>query len=107
RIPLHGGLWNALQEFAATDEAKALTGTKKRYLTKTIGTFKRHGAALPPEGKAQMEKLDVELAALTTKFSENVLDSTNAWELIVEDEARLAGLPASAIAMARESAESK
>src|SRR5688572_23300972 len=107
RIPLHAGLWNVLQEYAATEEANALTGTRRRFLTKTIASFKRHGAALPPEGKAELEKIDVELARLTTKFSENVLDSTKAWELTITDESQLAGLPPSAIEMARESAKSK
>jgi oligopeptidase A len=107
RIPLHEGLWKAVQAFGATDEAKALTGIHKRYLEKTIAQFKRYGAALPPEGKAQLEKIDVELAGITTKFGENVLDATNAWELIIEDQHQLAGLPPSATTMARESAMSK
>ena len=54
-----------------------------------------------------MAEIDVELTKITTKFSENVLDSTNAFELIVTDEAKLAGLPPSAIDAARQSAESK
>ena len=60
-----------------------------------------------PAGKKRMADIDVELTKVTTKFSENVLDSTNAFELIVEDEAKLAGLPPSAIAAARQSFESK
>src|SRR5207248_3134124 len=49
----------------------------------------------------------VDLSKWTTKFSENVLDSTNAWELVISDEASLAGLPPSAVAAARQSAEAK
>ena len=107
RLTLHDGLWRALNEFAATPEAAALQGVKKRFLEKTIAAFRRHGAALPPEGKAELEKMDVELSALTTKFSENVLDSTNAFEVLLEREEQLAGLPNSAIEMARESAAAK
>src|SRR5262249_15462624 len=84
-----------------------LTGTMKRYLTKTIDAFKRHGAELNPEGKARLKEIDVALAEITTKFSENVLDSTNAWDLMVTEEAKLAGLPPTAVAAARASAESK
>jgi oligopeptidase A len=62
---------------------------------------------LPPEKKKQLEAIDVELAQLTTRFAENVLDSTNRFELIVTDERQLAGLPPTAVEMARESAESK
>jgi len=106
-LPLNEGLWKAIQGYAATGEARGLTGTLRRYLTKTIDAFKRHGAELDPAGKARLKEIDVELAEITTKFSENVLDSTNAWDLVITDEAQLAGLPPSAVAAARASAESK
>jgi len=106
-IPLNEGLWKAVQHYASTDDAKALTGTRKRFLTKTMDDFRRHGAELDAAGKARLEALDVELSTLTTKYGENVLDSTNQFELILTEEAKLAGLPPTAIAAARASAESK
>src|SRR5271166_1814724 len=106
-LPLNEALWRTVQAYAATDEAKQLTGTRKRYLQKTVDSFRRHGAELDPEGKKKLSAIDVELAQLTTKFGENVLDSTNAFELVIRDEAQLAGLPQSAVAAAKASAESK
>ena len=106
-IPLHAGLWKALQSYSATAEAGALSGTHRRFLTKTVDSFRRHGADLDPAGKARLEAIDIELATVTTKFSENVLDATNAFELLITEKARLAGLPPSAIAAARESAAQK
>ncbi len=106
-IPLNEQLWGQIQRFARNDEARALSGVRKRFLDKTMDDFRRSGAELEPAGKARLEEIDVELAKLTTKFSENVLDATNAFELMIEDEARLAGLPASAREQARESAKSK
>ena len=106
-IPLHAGLWQAIRTYAATEEASALTGTWRRFLTKTIDNFRRHGADLDPQGKARLEAIDMELATVTTKFSQNVLDATNAFELVIADEAGLAGLPPSAVAAARASAEQK
>ena len=106
-IPLNEGLWKAVQQYAGTEEAQTLTGTHKRFLKKTIHDFRRHGAELDPAGKARLEALDVELSQLTTKYAENVLDSTNQFELILTDESKLAGLPPTAIAAARASAESK
>ncbi len=106
-IPLNERLWKSIQRYAATGEARALTGTLRRYLTKTIDAFKRHGAELDPAGKTRLQEIDIQLAELTTKFSENVLDSTNAWDLVITDEARLAGLPPSAVAAARAAAVSK
>src|SRR5579872_3853445 len=106
-LPLNEGLWKAIQRYAATAEARSLTGAMKRYLTKSIDSFKRHGADLRAEGKARLKKIDVALTEVTTKFSENVLDSTNAYELLIEDQKQLAGLPPAAVAAARASAESK
>jgi oligopeptidase A len=107
QIPLNEGLWKQLQRYAAGDEAKALTGPRLRFLTKTLDSFRRHGAELDPAGKKRLGEIDVELAKITTRFSENVLDSTNAFELVMTDEAQLAGLPPSAVEAARQSAESK
>ncbi len=106
-VPLNEGLWNAIKRYAGTEEARALTGTMKRFLTKTMDSFKRHGAELDPAGKARLKEIDVALTELTTKFSENVLDSTNAYELVLTEEQKLAGLPPAAVAAARSSAEAK
>jgi oligopeptidase A len=107
QIPLNEGLWKQLQLFASTPEAVALSGTRRRFLTKTLDSFRRHGAELDPAGKKRMAEIDVELTTLTTKYSENVLDSTTAFELIVASEAQLAGLPPSAIDAARQNAEAR
>jgi oligopeptidase A len=106
-IPLNPALWSAIKAFAATEEAAALTGVRRRYLDKTIENFRRHGADLSPEDKAKLEAIDIELANITTRFAQNVLDATAGWEYVIADEAKLAGLPASAIAAARESASAK
>jgi len=106
-IPLHAGMWKAMQTFSASPEARALTGERRRFLHKTMDTFRRHGADLDAAGKQRLEQIDVELAQVTTKFSENVLDSTNAWEMLITNEADLAGLPPTARASARASAERK
>jgi oligopeptidase A len=106
-IPLNEGLWQSLKRYAATGEGRGLTGTMKRFLTKTIDSFKRHGAELDAAGKARLKEIDVALAETTTKFSEHVLDATNAWELVLTEESQLKGLPPSAVGAARASAESK
>ncbi len=107
RLPLNEGLWKAIQRYAGSDDAKHLDATYRRFLTKTVDSFKRHGAELDAAGKTKLQEIDVALSEATTKFSQNVLDSTNAFELIISDEGKLQGLPPAAIAMARASAESK
>jgi oligopeptidase A len=104
-IPLHAGLWKAIK--ALNESRPLLSPARQRLLTKTVDSFRRHGAELDDAGKSRLAEIDVALAKATTKYSENVLDSTNAFELIIEDEKDLAGLPPTARAAARASAESK
>ena len=106
-LPLNEALWRAVQSYAKTEEARTLSATRQRFLEKTIDNFRRHGAELDPAGKQRISEIDVELSKLTMRFSENVLDSTNEFELVISDEPKLAGLPESAVAMARASAASK
>jgi oligopeptidase A len=106
-IALSAGVWAALKAFAATPEAAALTGTRRRFLEKTVADFRRNGADLDPAGKERLAAIDVELATITLRYSQNVLDAANAFELVVEDAARLAGLPSQSLQAARESAAKK
>ena len=104
-IALDPGLYRTLKAYAETNEARALEGARKRYVEKTLADFRRHGAELDAPGKVRLSEIDVELTELTLKFSQNTLDATNDFELLIEDKNRLAGLPESAIEAARESAE--
>ncbi len=106
-IPLHERLWPVLKRYAGTEDALRQQGARARYIAKTIDDFRRRGADLDPAGKARLAEIDVELAKLTTKFSENVLDATNEFELVLTGESKLAGLPESARAAARQSAAAK
>lgn len=106
-IPLNGDLWQAVKDANDCADRSALSPVQLRYVDKTVRGFRRAGADLDAAGKARLEALDVELTEGTTKFSENVLDATNAFEIIITDEAKLAGLPESARAAAKASAESK
>ena len=107
KIPLNGGLWERLKVAAARPESAALTGEHRRFLDETMADFRQQGADLSAEPKARLEAVQSELAQLTQKYSENVLDATNAWELLVSDPARLQGLPAHAREAARQNALKK
>ncbi|HCO12972.1 MAG TPA: oligopeptidase A, partial [Gemmatimonadetes bacterium] len=95
-IPLDPDLWKRLEAFENTDEANELRGIERRHLNKTLNEFKRAGATLPTDRKNRLQALQVELAQTQQKFSENVLDATAAWELLVTDESRLDGVPEAA-----------
>jgi oligopeptidase A len=106
-IPLDEHLYAALRTFADTLEAKDLAPAQKRFLTTTLDDFRRHGAELSPANKKRLAELSVELTKLTTQYSQNLLDATNAFDVVVTDKARLSGLPDSAIEAALESARAR
>lgn len=106
-IPLNEHLWDLLQTYSKTDEAKKLDPVRKRALEEGMESFRQAGADLPPEKKKRIEEIESELSQLTQKFSENVLDSTNQWELIIHDSKRLQGLPPSALEAAHADAVAK
>ena len=54
--------------------------------------FVRAGAGLDEEQKSKMREINEKMSSLAVKFGENVLEETNAFELLVEDENELAGL---------------
>jgi len=107
RIPLNAALWERLRLFSESPAAKAVSGIRRRLLEETVKDFRQAGADLPAETRARLEAIQRELAEITQKFSDNVLDSTNAWQLVINDESRLAGLPDHARKTARRSAEAK
>lgn len=106
-IHLNLELWKRLKAFAESPAAEKLQGVHHRFVEETLADFRQAGADLPDEKRHRLEALQSELAQVTQKYSDNVLDSTNAWELIVTDESRLQGLPAHAKAAALSSAKEK
>lgn len=76
----------------------------RRHVAETRRDFEDAGADLDAAGKKRLLGIGAELASLTQKFTENVLDSTEAWSKTVTDPALLEGLPASAVDAARERA---
>ncbi len=105
-IPLHAGLYETLSAFARSKKASQQDPVRRRFMSKTLDDFRRHGAELDAPGKKRLEEIDQALSQATTQFSQNVLDSTNAFELFV-DESRISGLPDSAVTAAREAAEAR
>jgi len=107
KIPLNDHLWDLLETYSKTEEARDLPPVKKRALNETMESFRQAGADLPPDKKKRLEELESDLSQTTQKYSENVLDSTNAWEFVTADLDRLSGLPQSAIDAARADAAAK
>ena len=84
-----------------------LKGEDLRLTEKMYKDFSRNGALLDATKKEELRQLDQELSVLSPQFSENVLKATNAFEMWVETEADLAGLPDGAKEAAALAAEAK
>ena len=93
--------YKALQKSAAFS---SLNGARKKIVENAVRDFRLSGAELPDEKKKRFAAIQEELARLSAKFSENVLDATNAFSITVAQE-RTAGIPEDVLHAAREAAE--
>jgi len=106
-LGLDTAVYSRVKAYAATAEAKALTGDRKRYLGIVMDDYRRSGVALDEAKRTRLLQLRQQISQLSTRFAQNALDSTNAFELIITDESQLAGLPETARQAAALSARSK
>ena len=86
-------------------EYATLTLAQRKIIDNEIRDFRLSGAELPEDQKPRFQAISEELASLSAKFSENLLDATNAFAQFVTDEAELAGIPDDVRQAAREAAE--
>ena len=98
-------LYAQYKALAAAPEAAGFDEARRRVLDNALRDFRLGGAELAEADKARFAQIQQELSALSAKFSQNVLDATDAFALYVEDEAGLAGLPADVLANARAAAQ--
>ncbi|KIM08699.1 MAG: peptidase M3 [Sulfurovum sp. FS06-10] len=79
----------------------------QKVIDNEIRGFVLSGANLPLEQKKELEAINLKLSELSNKFSQNLLDATNAYELIIEDEQDVEGIPKSDLALAKTEIEGK
>jgi peptidyl-dipeptidase Dcp len=79
-------------------EALGLTPVQMRLLENTYKSFVRSGANLSAGDQTKLRKINAELSMLGVQFGENLLHDTNAFRLVIDKEADLAGLPPSVVA---------
>ncbi|MEH6582393.1 MAG: oligopeptidase A [Halioglobus sp.] len=100
----HAGLYAAYQQIADREDFEQLSVAQQTAINHALRDFRLSGIALPEEKQQQYGELKKRLTELGSKFTENVLDATNAWSRQCS-EAELSGLPATALASARQAAE--
>jgi len=97
-------LFAKYQEIRRSTAYAELSAARRRVVDIALRDFKLSGAELDAAHKPRFAAIQEELAKLGAKFAENLLDATNDWTLVVEDEKRLAGIPADALQAAGEAA---
>ncbi|KAF7779268.1 oligopeptidase A [Pseudoalteromonas marina] len=103
----HQGLYEAYNALYNSDEFKTLTTAQQKSITNALRDFKLSGIALAPKQQKRYGEISARLSELASKFGNNVMDATLAWHKHITDEADLAGLPESALALAADTAKSK
>ncbi|SEK01054.1 M3 family metallopeptidase [Achromobacter sp. NFACC18-2] len=104
-VGLHEGLYKQYQRLAAAPDFASWTPVRRRIVEMALRDFRLSGVELQGADRERYAAISDREAQASQKFSENVLDSIDAWSLLVEDEARLAGIPADVRAAARAAAE--
>ncbi|NIA27854.1 MAG: peptidase M3 [Desulfobulbaceae bacterium] len=103
-INLNPALFDRVNAVYEQRDELGLNGERLRLLEETLKRFVRAGANLDDESQARLREINAELASLSQKFDENLLDETNDFELLVTDKADLGNLPASLVALAADEA---
>jgi len=96
-------------KFKALAQSPDVVGqsAREKAIANSLRDFKLGGAELPPEQQASFAEMSARLAGLNQKFSEQLLDSTNASVVIVQEEARLEGIPEPVRTAAKAEAEKR
>jgi oligopeptidase A len=107
RLGQDAGLYRRYKALRASDEYRSLDPARARVVDNELRDFRLSGAELASPQRERFAAIQEELAGKQQRFSENVLDATNQFELLLEDASAMKGLPADAIAAARADAQRK
>ena len=100
-------LFQAYEALASSPEAEGFEVAQKTILEHALRDFRLSGIDLPEAEQQRYGAVQMKLSELASKFSNQLLDATQAWTKQVTDEAALAGLTASAKAQMKQAAEAK
>ena len=100
-------LFNAYKVIADSNEFATLDSVQKKIIQNALRDFRLSGVDLDNEKKQRYKEISQELSRLASNYEENLMDATNAWSKVIRNEQDLAGLPPSALAQAKQTAESQ
>ncbi|MDJ0582063.1 M3 family metallopeptidase [Crocosphaera sp.] len=100
-------IYSAYKTLQESDSWNSLDNAQKRIVETAIREAELSGVALTGETREKFNKIQLELAELSTKFSNHVLDATKAFKLKLTTEKEVEGLPASLLSLAAQTARSE
>lgn len=106
-LMMNQGLFNRVKEIYDRRDSLGLAHDEIRAVEETYRQFARNGALLPADKQEQLKAVNSRLTDLYLKFNKNLLAANNAFEIVVDNEADLAGIPASTVANAAEEAKAR
>lgn len=89
------------------EQGPQLSTPQRKLLENALRDFRLSGVDLPEQKKERFREIASALSETTARFEEHLLDATNAWQKLVTNEAELAGLPQSALDLARQTAQQR
>ena len=98
-------LYEAYYSIRQSDGFSALTEAQQKIITNALRDFHLSGIDLPAEQQARYKEISQQLSKLASQFEQNLMDATNAWHKVLSNPDELAGLPESALAQARQTAQ--
>lgn len=100
-------LYEAYRQLRDSEGFDRLDPAQQTIIEHALRDFRLSGIALPPEQQKRYGELKMRLSELQSRFSNQLMDATQAWSKHITDAARLDGLPESALAQARQAAEAQ
>lgn len=100
-------LYAAYRDLAGSPEFANYTAAQRKAIDDALRHFRLGGVELEGADRSRYQELQKELSELQSRFENNLLDATQAWQYVTEDESELAGLPDYALRMLRQLAEQK
>lgn len=104
---MNSGLFARVKTLYDTRDSLGLAHDQMRALEHTYRSFVRNGALLSDAKKEELKEVNTRLANLYIKFNKNLLNANNSFEIVVENEAELAGIPASTVENAASEAKER
>ena len=103
----HKGLYEGYLKLKNSPAFESYSLAQKKAIENSLRDFELSGISLPEDKQKRYGEISARLSELSSDFSNNVLDATMGWDIVITDESQLKCLPESALEAAKLSAESK